>query len=66
MSTQIIRNAIKCNECGTIIESKHRHDFVYCSCPTDSPHRCAVDGGTDYMKRTGNGNWEEMSEVSER
>ena len=42
----IIRNAIRCNICGDEIESKHRHDFVECSCGA-----CAVDGGHDYLRR---------------
>ncbi len=44
----IIVNRIKCNSCGKIIESKHRHDFKYCSCK-----RVAVDGGKDYLRRLG-------------
>ena len=42
----IIKNAIRCNLCGDEIESKHRHDYVECSCGT-----CAVDGGHDYLRR---------------
>jgi hypothetical protein len=26
------RNAAKCLECGTVIESKHRRDLVTCAC----------------------------------
>ena len=44
---KIIKNCIKCKHCGDIIESKHRHDFVFCKCQT-----VAVDGGHDYLKRT--------------
>ena len=44
----IIVNRIKCNNCGKIIESQHRHDFKYCSCK-----RVAVDGGKDYLRRLG-------------
>lgn len=44
---KIIRNAIKCKHCGDIIESKHCHDFVTCSCEC-----CSVDGGHDYLRRT--------------
>lgn len=40
-------NAAKCLCCGDIIESKHRHDYVSCSCGM-----CAVDGGHDYQKWT--------------
>ena len=43
---KIFRNAIRCNLCGDEIESKSRHDFVWCSC-----HSCAVDGGKDYLRR---------------
>lgn len=43
---KIIRNAIKCNYCGDIIESTCRHNFVTCSCG-----RCSVDGGLDYLRR---------------
>lgn len=39
-------NKIQCLECGEIIESKTRHDFVSCSCGA-----CSVDGGKDYLKR---------------
>ena len=42
----IIKNAIRCNICGDEIESKHRNDFVECSCGA-----CAVDGGHDYLRR---------------
>ena len=42
----IIRNAAKCLKCGETIESKHRHDFVSCSCGN-----LFVDGGKDYIRR---------------
>lgn len=42
------RNRCKCKKCGTIIESKHRHDFVYCRCKS-----IFTDGGTDYIRRGG-------------
>lgn len=29
---KIIRNMIKCNLCGDIIESTYRHGFVSCKC----------------------------------
>ncbi|WP_232696130.1 DUF7695 domain-containing protein [Brevibacillus daliensis] len=40
------RNAIRCLHCNDVIESKHRHDFVWCSCG-----KVAVDGGLAYMRR---------------
>ena len=43
---KIIRNAIRCNLCGDEIESKHCHDFRWCSCRS-----CAVDGGHSYLRR---------------
>lgn len=46
---KIIKNAIKCRICGDIVESKHVHDFVTCSCGA-----CSVDGGHDYLRRCGN------------
>ena len=34
------RHAIQCKKCLETIESKHRHDFKYCSCRT-----VGIDGG---------------------
>lgn len=42
----IIRNAIQCKKCGSIIESTSVHDFKFCSC-----RACAVDGGHEYLRR---------------
>ena len=39
---------VKCLKCNDIIESKHRHDFVWCSCGS-----CAVDGGDEYLRIVG-------------
>ena len=44
----ITRNAAKCAKCGTVVESKHVHDFVPCECGA-----IFVDGGTDYLRRGG-------------
>ena len=41
-------NCIKCVKCQEIITSKHRHDFVTCSCGAVS-----VDGGNDYCRMLG-------------
>ncbi|MGF2565408.1 DUF7695 domain-containing protein [Ralstonia pseudosolanacearum] len=55
---RLVRNRIKCNKCGDIIESTYTHDFVMCSCGA-----CFVDGGHDYMRIGGNeGDWTDMSE----
>ena len=54
----IIKNQIRCNHCGDIIESKNRHDFRTCSCG-----RVSVDGGHDYLRRCfkAEGDFEELS-----
>ena len=46
MRLRIIRNVIRCNHCGDVIESVHRHDFRTCRCGCVS-----VDGGHDYLRR---------------
>lgn len=46
---RIISNQIKCLICGDTPFSAHRHDFKYCKCGS-----VAVDGGQDYLRRTGN------------
>lgn len=40
-----MRNRAKCRLCGDIIESKHQHDYVSCSCGSIS-----VDGGSTYHR----------------
>lgn len=58
---KIIRNSLKCKNCGEHIESKHRHDYVLCKCGS-----CAVDGGKEYLRRAGViENMEETSIVEE-
>jgi hypothetical protein len=58
---KIIKNMAKCKKCGETIESKHRHDFVWCKCES-----IAVDGGKDYLKRVGDiENIIELSEMTE-
>lgn len=42
----LARNAIRCLQCNTVLESKYRHDFVRCSCD-NAAH---VDGGLVYQK----------------
>lgn len=44
-----MKNNARCRNCGDVIESKTRHDFVTCRCGA-----IAVDGGQDYMRRCGN------------
>jgi len=50
-------NRVKCLHCNDIITSIHRHDFKYCKCG-----KIAVDGGSWYLKRSGDlKNYEDMS-----
>lgn len=57
---KIIRNAIKCNACGDVIESTYTHDFVQCSCG-----RVFVDGGHDYLRRGYTDNMDDYTDLSE-
>ena len=36
---------IKCRKCGSVIESKSRHDWVSCKCGA-----IFIDGGNDYTR----------------
>ena len=63
MMKKILRNAIRCNHCGDVIESTNRYDFVRCSCGT-----VLVDGGTDYLRhgcKNGIDDFTDMSEFSD-
>ena len=53
----IILNRIKCRKCNDIITSNSNHDFKFCKCGA-----IAVDGGKDYLKRSGN--IEDIKELS--
>ena len=44
----LIRNAARCRACETVIESRSRHDFVWCACG-----KIFVDGGLEYARRGG-------------
>jgi uncharacterized protein (DUF1330 family) len=54
---KIQSNRAKCRKCGDVVESKNVHDYRSCTCGA-----IAVDGGTDYLKRTGNP--EDIEELS--
>ena len=54
------RNAVRCKLCNTIIESKHRHDFVSCECGN-----IFVDGGLDYLRRGGDVWMENVEDLTE-
>lgn len=57
---KLIKNAIKCVHCGDIIESKHTHDFKFCSCET-----VAVDGGLSYLRRSYKNSRDDFIDLSE-
>ena len=42
----LVRNAVKCLSCNTVLESKYRHDFQCCRCDNQT----FVDGGKDYSR----------------
>ena len=45
----------KCLHCNTIIESKHRHDFVVCKCFSEAKNKgIFLDGGNEYLRSGGN------------
>ena len=57
MDSKILVNKIRCKKCGEVIESKTVHDYRMCSCGA-----VAVDGGCDYLRRTGRKqDWKELS-----
>ncbi len=61
--TRILKNAVRCNNCGEEIESTHRHDFKWCKCGL-----VAVDGGHAYLKRCfreSDANYKGYTELSE-
>ncbi len=45
---KILFNSIQCLHCKQIINSRHVHDYKSCKC-----RLVAVDGGLDYLARTG-------------
>ena len=57
---KLIKNAIKCNHCGDVIESKYTHDFKWCRCET-----VAVDGGLSYAKRSFKNSTNDYEDLSE-
>ena len=58
MSTIILRNAIQTPD-GTVIESFHSHDYV--SHTDANGGHYAVDGGRDYLRRSGNMDYKNLS-----
>ena len=61
MGERIVRNAARCRKCGTVVESRHRHDFVWCACQS-----IFVDGGTEYIRAGGDpADFESLAEVGD-
>lgn len=58
LDKKIIVNKIQCKKCKDVIESKHIHDFKWCTCKS-----IAIDGGLEYLRRVGN--LEDIIELSE-
>ncbi len=56
---RVITNKVRCKLCDTIIESVHRHDFVYCKCGN-----IAVDGGKEYLRRVGDVYYKNVEDLS--
>ena len=42
----LVRNAVRCIACGSVLESTHRHDYVKCHCPNET----TCDGGLEYQR----------------
>lgn len=42
---KLIKNSAKCLKCGEVLVSKHRHDWVSCSCGS-----IFIDGGLEYIR----------------
>lgn len=53
-------NKIQCLVCNTILESKHRHDFVCCNCENQTFN----DGGLVYQ-RIGGKDLDKIKDLSE-
>ena len=56
----LTRNAIKCLQCCTVLESKYQHDYQSCKCS----NQAFVDGGLSYQ-RLGAYNFDLIENLSE-
>ena len=56
----LTRNAIKCLQCYTVLESKYQHDYQSCKCS----NQAFVDGGLSYQ-RLGAYNLDLIEDLSE-
>lgn len=57
---KIIKNCIRCKNCGEFLISETPHALKYCSCG-----RVAVDGGLEYLRRITAGTKDDYEELSE-
>lgn len=55
-SGRLVLNAVECDACQQVVWSEHRHDYRECGCGL-----IAVDGGLDYLRRVGDGEYTELS-----
>lgn len=46
---QIVFSTATCKKCGDVLVSRHRHDYVMCTCD----NKTMLDGGTDYQRYGG-------------
>jgi hypothetical protein len=46
---QIVFSTATCKKCGDVLISRHRHDYVMCTCD----NKTMLDGGTDYQRYGG-------------
>ena len=56
----LTRNAIKCLQCNTVLESKYQHDYQSCNCL----NQAATDGGLLYQRVLAN-NFDLIENLSE-
>ena len=53
-------NQVRCDRCGEVVVSRHRHDLQWCKC-----RGVAVDGGADYLRRITGESSASFTELSE-
>ena len=46
---QIVLSTATCKQCGDVLISRHRHDYVMCTCD----NKTMLDGGTEYQRYGG-------------
>ena len=48
--SMITKNAARCKNCGDVIESTHRHDFVSCKCHKEAEYLMEHFSGKKYTR----------------